>query len=316
MNTQSSVMVTGGAGFIGSHLVDFLLEKGFHVIVYDNLSTGKLNFLKLATTQSERFKLIHADLLDQKKLSESLKNVEIVFHLAANADVRFGLEHPSRDLTQNTMATFYLLEAMREQGVKKIVFSSTGSVYGEANVIPTPEDAPFPIQTSLYAASKLACEALISAYAEGYGVKGYLFRFVSILGERYTHGHVVDFYKQLTEHPDRLSVLGNGQQKKSYLYVKDCIEAIWTALTHTNQKINLFNLGTDEYVTVNDSISAICEVMNVSPQITYSGGERGWVGDNPFIFLDCTRIKSLHWKATHTIRQSIQKTVHFLQSEG
>src|SRR6476646_4972434 len=219
------VFVTGAAGFIGSNLVDRLLTNGISVTGWDNFSTGQEEFLKDAR-QHPAFKMLRGDTLDLKALTEAIAGYDTVFHLAANADVRFGQEEPSRDLQQNTIATFNVLEAMRANGIKTIVFSSTGSVYGEATVIPTPEDAPFPIQTSLDGASKLAGESLIQAYCEGYGFEGYVFRFVSILGERYTHGHVFDFYKQLTEHPGWLKVLGDGTQRKSYLYVQDCLSAM------------------------------------------------------------------------------------------
>ncbi len=312
MDIGNRVLVTGGAGFIGSHITEFLLEKGYEVVVMDHLSTGRLEFLSEAF-QSSRFKFINGDLLDEETLSQAMSQVGMVFHLAANADVRFGTDHPDRDLTQNTIATFRVLEAMRKNGVKKIAFSSTGSVYGEALQFPTPEDAAFPIQTSLYGASKAAGEGLISAYCEGFGFQGWIFRFVSILGERYTHGHVIDFVKQLREHPERLYVLGNGEQKKSYLYVKDCVNAIWTAVEKAEKKVNIFNLGTNEYVTVNESIRSICEQLGLSPSLTYSGGDRGWIGDNPFIFLDCQKIRKLGWAPTLTISESVKKTVRFLE---
>jgi UDP-glucose 4-epimerase len=206
--------VTGAAGFIGSHLVDRLLADGHQVTGFDNLSTGRMEFLQTALV-SPSYNFIQGDLLDKAALSAALNQSEMVFHLAANADVRFGTQHPSKDLEQNTIATFNVLEAMRENDVRSIAFSSTGSVYGEARVFPTPEDAPFPIQTSLYGASKLACEGLIEAYCEGFGFKGFIFRFVSILGERYSHGHVFDFYQKLKSDPSQLKVLGDGHQKKS-----------------------------------------------------------------------------------------------------
>jgi UDP-glucose 4-epimerase len=235
-----------------------------------------------------------------------------VFHLAANADVRFGLHHPRRDLEQNTIGTFTVLEAARDNGIKAIAFSSTGSVYGEAPVIPTPEDAPFPIQTSLYGASKLAGEGLIAAYSEGFGMRSWIFRFVSILGERYTHGHVFDFYKKLLADPTRLEVLGDGRQRKSYLYVHDCIDAILHAVTHAQDKTNVFNLGTDEYCEVNDSIGWITGHLGLSPTLHYTGGDRGWVGDNPFIFLDTARIRSLGWRPKLTIREGVVRTLAWL----
>jgi UDP-glucose 4-epimerase len=245
-----------------------------------------------------------------------MKGSDIVVHLAANADVRFGTQHPRRDLDQNTVATWNVLEAMRTHDIRKIAFSSTGSVYGEAAVIPTPEDAPFPVQTSLYGASKLAAEGMIAAYAEGFGMQAYIFRFVSILGDRYTHGHVFDFYKQLLEHPDHLYVLGNGQQRKSYLYVEDCIDAILTAMERAPAKVNIFNLGTDEYCQVNDSIGWISSHLGLKPRLEYSGGERGWIGDNPFIFLECNRIRALGWQPKLTIQQAVIRTVDYLKANA
>lgn len=305
--------VSGGAGFIGSNLVDRLLSKGNDVTVFDNFSTGVPEFLEEAEKCSG-FTLIKGDLLDQEALIRAMSGCDFVFHLAANADVRFGTEHPAKDLHQNTIATFNILEAMRASSINKIAFSSTGSVYGEAQVIPTPENAPFPVQTSLYGASKLAGEGLIEAYCEGFGFRSWIFRFVSILGERYPHGHVFDFYQQLRDHPERLDVLGNGHQKKSYLYVQDCLDAIFVALQKSQEKVNLFNLGTDEYCEVNDSIGWICNYLELEPEIHYSGGDRGWIGDNPFIFLDCQKIRSLGWRPKFTINEGIIRTLEFLEN--
>jgi len=244
---------------------------------------------------------------------KAMRGCDFVLHFAANADVRFGTEHPRRDLDQNTIATWNVLDSMRESGVKRIAFSSTGSVYGEPEVFPTPEDCPFPVQTSLYGASKLAAEAMIAAYCEGFGMQAYIFRFVSILGERYSHGHVFDFYKQLLEHPWELCVLGDGHQRKSYLYVQDCVDAILVAIERATDKVNIFNLGTDEFCDVNDSISCICGHLGLKPKLVYSGGNRGWIGDNPFIFLDCSRIRALGWTPKLTIREAVVRTVQYLQ---
>ena len=304
--------ITGGAGFIGSNLTDRLLQNGHEVRVYDNLSTGQLRFLDDAKND-ERFSFVEGDLLDEDTLSKAIEGFQMVFHFAANADVRFGTDHPRRDLEQNTIATFNVLEAMRHQSIRKIAFASTGSVYGEAEVIPTPEDAPFPIQTSLYASSKLAGESLISSYCEGFDFQAWIFRFVSILGERYTHGHVFDFYKKLKRDPTRLEVLGNGKQRKSYLYVQDCIDSILLAIEKGQKKVNLFNLGVDGYCTVNDSIGWICEALGVDPKLSYSGGERGWIGDNPFIYLDTQKINQMGWKPKLGIQESILKTIKFLR---
>lgn len=304
--------VTGGAGFIGSNLTDRLLADGHSVIAYDNFSTGQDRFLE-DSLRSPRFRLVRGDVLDPGLLTDSMKGADFVFHLAANADVRFGLEHPRKDLEQNTVATFNVLEAMRANGIRGIAFSSTGSVYGEPAVFPTPEHAPFPVQTSLYAASKLAGEGLIQAYCEGYGFKGCIFRFVSILGERYTHGHVFDFYKKLLADPSRLHVLGNGKQRKSYLYIHDCIDAMLLAIDRSKDKVNVFNLGTEEYCQVIDSIGWITAALGASPALEFSGGERGWIGDSPFIFLDCSKIRSLGWKPKLTIRDGILRTLEYLQ---
>ncbi|HEV8437431.1 MAG TPA: NAD-dependent epimerase/dehydratase family protein [Methylomirabilota bacterium] len=303
--------VTGCAGFIGSNLVDRLLADGHDVVGYDNFATGQTEFL-FEAERSSRFTLVRGDTLDPDRLSAALGGADFVFHLAANADVRHGTEHPRRDLEQNAIATFNVLEGMRAHGIRRIAFPSTGSIYGEPDVFPTPEHAPFPIQTSLYAASKLAAEGLIQAYCEGFGFQGYIFRFVSILGERYTHGHVFDFYKQLSADATRLRVLGDGKQRKSYLYVKDCLDAMLLAIERAQERINIFNLGADEYCHVDDSIGWICDHLGVSPERIYTGGARGWIGDNPFIFLDCSRIRALGWKPAVTIREGVIRTLTYL----
>jgi len=314
---MENIFITGAAGFIGSNLVDRLLAEGKHVVGWDNFSTGLKKFLAGAFTRPN-FKLIEGDCLDLPALIRAMAGSDTVFHLSANADVRFGLEHPAKDLQQNTVATFNVLEAMRANGVKTIAFSSTGSVYGEAEIIPTPENHPFPVQTSLYASSKLAGEAMISSYCEGYGLEGYLFRFVSILGERYTHGHVFDFYRQLLDHPDHLKVLSDGSQRKSYLYVQDCVSAMLHVMNlgtakRARHRTEIYNLGTDEYVQVSDSIRHICDALSLKPRLEYSGGKQGWIGDNPFIFLDTRKIRATDWKTTLTIEQGIGRTLSWLQ---
>jgi len=314
---MDKIFITGAAGFIGSNLVDRLLADGKVVVGWDNFSTGQRKFLEGALAQ-KNFRLVEGDNLDLPALTQAMAGCDTVFHLAANADVRFGLDHPSKDLQQNTVATFNVLEAMSANGIKRIAFSSTGSVYGEAALIPTPENAPFPIQTSLYASSKVSGEGMISSYCEGFKFEGYIFRFVSILGERYTHGHIFDFYKQLLEHPDRLKILGDGLQRKSYLYVQDCVSAMLhvigqgTALK-AKHNVEIYNLGTAEYVQVNDSVGYICGALGLKPKFEYTGGARGWVGDNPFIFLDTKKIQSTGWKTTLTIEQGIVRTLEWLQ---
>jgi len=286
------------------------------VVAWDNFSTGQERFLEKAAS-APGFRLVRGDNLDAPALTRAMAGCDIAFHLAANADVRFGLDHPEKDLQQNTIATFNVLEAMRANGIKRVAFSSTGSVYGEAAKIPTPEDAPFPVQTSLYGASKLAGEGMIAAYCEGFGCEGYIFRFVSILGERYTHGHVFDFYQQLLAHPERLDVLGDGSQRKSYLHIGDCVEAILHvvragAARGAKHGVQIYNLGTAEYCQVKDSIGWICARLGLQPELRFTGGERGWVGDNPFIFLETAKIRATGWQPRLAIREGIERTVDWL----
>ncbi len=305
--------VTGAAGFVGSNLVDRLLAGGLQVVGWDNFATGRPEFLAAARSH-DRFTFVRGDNLDRPALTAAMRGCDFVFHLAANADVRFGTQHPLKDLEQNTMATAYILEAMRANGIRRIAFSSTGSVYGEPDVFPTPETCPFPVQTSLYGASKLAGEGLIAAYAAGFDFQGYIFRFVSLLGERYTHGHVFDFYKKLLANPHEIEVLGNGKQRKSYLYVQDCLDAMLLAIDRAREPVNIFNLGADEYCTVDDSLGWICAHLGLEPRRRYTGGERGWVGDSPFIFLDTAKIRALGWRPRLSIREGILRTLTFLQA--
>jgi UDP-glucose 4-epimerase len=307
--------VTGAAGFIGSNLVDRLLDDGEVVVGYDNLSTGMPEFIA-PSRRHRNFTFVQGDLLDTRRLSAAMRGANRVVHLAANADVRFGLAHPRKDLEQNTIATFNVLEAMRANDVQEIAFSSTSSIYGEATVVPTPEDAPFPVQTSLYGASKLACEGMIAAYAEGFGIKARLFRFVSILGQRYSHGHVFDFMKQLAKNPNRLHILGDGRQRKSYLHVDDCIEAMVVALNTGDERIAIFNLGTDEVCEVLDSVGWIVGRLRLSPRLSFSGGRQGWIGDNPLIHLDTSRIRGLGWRPKRSNREAVELTVDWLDANG
>jgi UDP-glucose 4-epimerase len=308
--------ITGGAGFIGSNLADRLRADGTDVVIVDDFRTGRREFIE--HLRDDPAVAVHeGDVLDQSLLKRAFDGCDWIFHLQANADVRYGLEHPRKDLEQNTTATANVLEAMRAVGCSKIAFSSTGSVYGEPAVFPTPEDAPFPIQTSLYAASKLAGEGMIGAYAHGFGFTAVVFRFVSILGSRYTHGHVYDFYRALKRDPARLRVLGDGRQEKSYLHVSDCVSAITTAAAiHDGRpaEVGVYNLGTDETVIVNDSIALICEHIGVTPALEYTGGSRGWAGDSPLIHLDCARIRALGWAPKLTIPEGIRQTLDWLDA--
>ena len=304
------IVVTGGAGFIGSNLVDALVADGHSVAAIDDLSTGLRANLEHALGTG-RCELTEVDLLDEAVLPPLVDGADAVVHLAANADVRFGWNAPRRDLEQNLQATVNVLEAMRATGVTRILFSSTGSVYGEAVQIPTPEDAGFPVQTSLYGASKLAAEGYLAAYAEAGFVSATVFRFVSIMGPRYSHGHVIDFVRQLTEHPDRLAVLGDGTQRKSYLDVADCVAAVIGRLG-ADPRFEVFNLGVDDYCTVRDSVGWICARMGLEPAIEFTGGDRGWIGDNPFIFLDTARIRATGWSHRCSIREAVEGTVDWL----
>ena len=302
------VLVTGGAGFVGSHVADRLLAEGAEVTILDDFSTGWRQFIPAGA------RLVEADLLDPASATRALEGCDLVFHLAANADIKDNLLEPRRCIDQNVVATQNLLEAMRAAGVREVAFASTGSVYGDATVVPTPEDAPFPVQTSLYATSKLAAEGLLSSYALGYGFRTWIFRFVSLLGPRYTHGHVIDFWRKLRRDPTRLDVLGDGHQKKSYLHVGDCVSGMLLAIARAREPINLFNLGHHEWLEVNESIAIITATLGVKPRVMYGGGDRGWVGDSPRILLDTARLRSLGWEPTRSIQESIVETLAFLEA--
>jgi UDP-glucose 4-epimerase len=307
--------ITGGAGFIGSNLADRLHADGAEVVVVDNFRTGRREFLA-GLEGRPGFSLVTGDVRDPDVMGPAVDGCDWIFHLQANADVRGGLEHPTLDLEMNTVATSQVLEAARKGGCNRVLIASTGSVYGEPELVPTPEDAPFPIQTSLYGASKLAAEGLLAAYCAGFGFSGVICRFVSILGERYTHGHVRDFHHALRKDPTRLTVLGDGRQTKSYLYVKDCVSAMLRAAEHHEQDpgAHVYNLGTDEVITVDESVELITGRLGVTPVIEHGGGSRGWVGDSPLIRLDTTRIRSLGWRPQLTIREAILRTLAWLDS--
>lgn len=304
-------IVTGGAGFIGSHFVDKLLGAGWKVLILDNFRTGRMKFLEHVES-NPNLEIQDVDLLSNPTIDHFFRDTKRVYHLSANADVRFGPRQPTRDLEQNTIVTQKVLEASRKSGVEEFVFSSTGSVYGEAKIIPTPEDAPFPLQTSLYGASKLAGEGLVQAYAEAFGIKSWIFRFVSILGPRYSHGHIFDFYRQLRANPTSLVVMGNGFQKKSYLHVDDCVNAVEVAIHNSRENVQIFNLGTDEFCEVKDSVRWICDELGLSPQVEFGTENRGWIGDNPFIYLKTEKIKQLGWAAKFDIETSVRATTKYL----
>lgn len=307
------IVITGCAGFIGSNLVDRLLDLGYYVVGIDNFSTGKKEFLNNARKKTN-FYLIEMDLLhDKKYLVKLFENMDYVFHLAANADIKNNVNEPKKNLQQNIIATFNVLEATRKAKVKNIVFSSTGSVYGETPVIPSPENTALCRQTSIYSASKLASESLIEAYCESFGMTGFIFRFVSVLGPRYHHGHIYDFYKQLQNNPNYLKVLGNGTQTKSYLHVYDCIEGMLTGIKFPTEKVHIYNLGNNETIELKESIKKITNFLQLNPVVDYGEEPRGWVGDNPVIYLDCEKIRKLGWEPKFTIRDGIYDTLKYLE---
>ncbi len=306
-------LVTGGSGFIGSHIVDRIIAEGNEAIVYDDFSTGRKQFVA-HHLKNKNFKLITGDVLDTKKLTKAMKGVDFVFHIAGHADVRSGLNDHYRNHEQNLEATHSVLEAMFKNGVKKIAFASTSSVYGDAEIHPTPEDAPF-APTSLYGAAKASSETYIQAYASYYDWNAYIFRFVSFVGERYTHGIIYDVLKKVKKNPKVLPLLSDGKQKKSSIYVGDGVNAMFMAIKAGKGKVNIFNIGHDEVITVNDIVDSILESGNIKIKKEYEGGKIGWKGDNGFVHLDNSKLKKIGWKVTHSIREGIQKTVKYIQNE-
>ncbi len=301
------MLVTGGAGFIGSHLAERLAGEGHRVRVVDNLSSGN-NPLK-----HENIEFVRADLLTDN-LSNLLDGVETVFHLAANRDIRSGEKSPERDINQNILATFRLLESMRSSGAKNIVFTSTSAVYGEARVIPTPEDYS-PLQPiSVYGASKLSCEALLSSYHHTFGMNAWIFRLANIIGEGSDHGVVFDFVRKLKRNPNRLEILGNGEQNKSYLDVEDTINGMLTGFRET-KGFQIFNVGSETQIKVKRIAEIVCEEMDVAPEFAFTGGDRGWKGDVPVMLLDTSRLKSLGWEPKLDSEAAVRKAArHYIRN--
>lgn len=302
--------VTGSAGFIGSHLTERLLSLGHQVVGYDNLVTGRLSFIN-HLSNNPKFQFFQADLADKETLASAMAGCNFVYHLAANADVRHGTPYPYRDLEQNTLATFNVLEAMRKHQIRQIAFTSTSAVYGDQSHFPISEDAPFPIQTSFHGASKVAAEGLITAYCEGFDFKTTIFRFACIVGERYHHGHLFDFFSQLQKNPNQLHILGNGEQKRQFVYISDCIDAILLACEKSTEKVGIFNVGTEDFHTINQSADWVAACMGLNPTKTYSGGPKGWRGDNLQISLDCTRLYKLGWYPKVDSQTGVEKTIRY-----
>jgi UDP-glucose 4-epimerase len=305
--------VSGGAGFIGSHIVDRLARAGANVTIYDNFSTGQEQFIS-HHADNPKVRIVRADVLDGERLKKEMEDCDFVFHLQANADVRGGMQLTRVDLEQNTIATWNILEAMRINKSGHIVFASSATVYGEPEIFPTPESYA-PLQTSLYGASKLAGEAMIQAYSEYFGITCYIFRFVSWIGERYTHGVIFDFIEKLSADAGVLEVLGDGKQRKSYLDVTDGVNGIFHAIRNAKERKNIFNLGHDSFMNVLDLAEIVVAELGLKGVRYYTtGGERGWLGDSPFVHLDTSKLKALGWQPQVSIEQGVRNTVRYLQA--
>ena len=307
------VFVTGGAGFIGSHLVDALMGKGYDVTVYDNLSSGRMDFIEHHIGR-KNFSFIEADLLDQKKLRECLEGYDVVFHLAANPDVRLGVEKPDV-AKQDIIATYNLLDVMRLKNVKRIVFSSSSTVYGETPPIPLSEDYGPLLPISVYGAAKLASEGLVSSFCHTFDMQAWIFRFANVVGLRCTHGVIFDFINKLRKNPEELEILGDGRQRKSYLYVSDCVDGMLFGFENAKDQINLFNLGSDGATEVNRIAEMVVDEMKLGDvRFKYTGGKRGWKGDVPRFQFDISKIKKLGWMPRYdsddAVRMAIKDLLH------
>jgi len=298
------VVITGGAGFIGSHLADALLRKGNEITIIDNLSTGK----KENVPPGARFVL--KDIL-KEDVAEEVEGADAVFHMAADPDVRLSAEDPVKSFELNTVATFRLLESCRKADVKGFVLASTSTVYGDAELIPTPENYPC-VPISNYGASKLACEGYCSAYAHSYGIRTTVLRYANIFGERSTHGVMHDFYKKLKKNPSELEILGDGRQEKSYLHVEDCVSATITAFEKQEKIYDVFNIGSSEKHNVNEIAGMVCNAMGVKPRFRYTGGERGWVGDVRLMLLDVRKIERLGWRESTRFEDGVRAYLDWL----
>ena len=308
MKRSVNYFITGGAGFIGSHLADYLI-KGNRVVIYDNLSSGSKDFIARHLKKSS-CRFIRGDLLNKKLLDQSIRGADFVFHLAANPDIQSGAANPSLDFEQGTLATFRVLEAMRKNKVGKIAFSSSSTVFGEPKIIPTSEDYGPLLPISSYGASKLACEGLIAAYCHLYDFQAWVFRFANVIGPRLTHGAIYDFIGKLKKNKKTLEVLGDGKQKKSYIHVRDCLEAMLFCVNKSGEKLNLFNLGTADRLTVKEIAEILLGEMRLKQtKISFTGGKRGWEGDVPQMLLDTKRIKKLGWQPKYNSMEAIAQAI-------
>jgi UDP-glucose 4-epimerase len=301
--------VTGGAGFIGSHLVDTLIKQGHTVTVYDNLSSGNKEFIS-QHLEHGACRFIKADLLALKKVEKEIAGHDTVFHFAANPHVRLGETHTDLDMNQGVVATYNVLEAMRRHAIKKIVFSSSSVVYGETTELSLPETYGPTLPISMYGAGKLGAEGLISAFCGTFDFQTWIYRFANVVGARGTHGVIVDFIEKLKKNPKELEILGDGKQCKPYLYVSDCVDGILFGFTHAHDKMNLFNLSCDTTTTVTRIAEMVAEEMGLNnASFKYTGGIRGWKGDVPRFQLDAHKMNKLGWKATLTSDGAVRKAI-------
>ncbi len=309
-------VVTGGAGFIGSHLVDALLAAGDEVTVVDNFSSGRREFLA-PHAGDRRFRLVEADLSPDGYVCDAFAGADMVFHLAANPDVRTGATDTLTPLRQNVVATFNVLEAMRRHGVGRIAFTSTSTVYGEARVVPTPEDYGPLLPISVYGASKLACEALISAYCHTFGMRAWIYRFANIVGSRGTHGVIYDFIRKLRADPARMTILGDGRQSKSYLHIGDCVDAMLYVARNARDPVNYYNIGSEDRFDVTGIARAVAGEMGLRDvAFAYTGGERGWKGDVPLMTLSVEKLRALGWRPAHNSEESVRLCARELLKEA
>ncbi len=302
-------LVTGGAGFIGSHLIEALLKKGDEVVCLDNFSSGKREFI-----EKYEIEIIEGSLLKKRDIRKALNECDIVFHLAANPDVRIGTINTKIHFDNNILATYNLLEEMRKKGIKKIIFTSSSTVYGDATILPTPENYAPLIPISLYGASKLAAEALICSFCHTFDMEGIIYRFANVVGPRSTHGVIYDFIKKLRKNPNELEILGDGKQKKSYLYIDDCISAMLFGIEKAKEKVEIFNIGSDDWIEVKEIADIISKEMNLKPKYKFTGGidGRGWKGDVKFMRLDISKLKALGWKPKYNSKEAVRQTAKWL----
>lgn len=309
LNGEKRVFVTGGAGFVGSHLVDRLMAEDYQVVVFDNLSSGRMEFIEQHLVR-DSFRFIEADLLDLDKVKKAIADCDIVFHLAANPEARLGIENTELDLKQETIATYNVLEAMRVSAINKIVFSSSSVIYGETPIIPLPEDYGAVLPISLYGAGKLASEGLISAFCHTFDMQAWIFRLANIVGKRATHGVIFDFINKLRQNPHELEVLGDGTQCKPYLHIDDCIDGILFGFNNSHDKINVFNLGCPTATDVTSIAKVLVKEIGLNDvNFRYTGGNRGWPGDVPQVKFDTSKMERLGWKAKYTSDEAVLKAI-------